>query len=106
MARPRARYRPDRIGLGKWAKTDPGLQAALVATAHVGKRYAESIAPVETGEYRDSFGVTEETGRAETAGAMLYNDSEHAAAVEFDHHHTLAQTADHLNAARGRKRSS
>lgn len=80
---------------------DAKLQDAMIGVAEAGKAYAESIAPVgETGEYSTSFGVSNESGRLHSVGAMLYNDAPHAAAVEYDLTHTLAKTADYLNAGR------
>lgn len=69
---------------------------ALVEAAEIGMAYAESIAPVETGAFRDSFRV--ERGEGE---ARLVNDDEGAAAIESGSddtpaHNVLSQTADHI----------
>jgi hypothetical protein len=58
--------------------------------------YAQSIAPVDTGEFRSRFSVEEVDGEV-----RIVNDDEAAAAIEFGSndtpaHHTLAQTADFI----------
>lgn len=100
-------YRPDNTrstGIGGFLLHDAGLQAALLKVAEEGAAYARSIAPRATPHigkgpvYAESFSVTKESGRTDSVGAMIVNDSDHAAHVEFDLSHTLAKTADYLNA--------
>lgn len=104
---PRGKYRADNSlsGMGGFILKDAKLQAAMTSIAEDGMSYAETIAPVgETGVYATSFGVSEESGRPDSVGAMIFNDAEHAAAVEFQHAHTLAKTADYLNRGMERPR--
>lgn len=72
------------------------VEESLVEAAELGRTYAESIAPVDTGSFRDSFRVESSPGEA-----RLINDDEAAAAIEFGSddtpaHHTLAQAADFI----------
>lgn len=98
----KSRYLPDHSrssGMGGFMLNDGGLQDALLAVAERGKVYAETFAPVgKTGHYAASFSVTKESGRPDTVGATIVNDADYAAHVEFDLTHTLAKTADYLNA--------
>ena len=97
----KGRYIPDHsksTGMGGYLLHDAGLQEALVKVAEEGAAYARSIAPVDSGDYVDSFSVTRESFRKDSVGATIINDAPHAAKVEFELTHTLAKTADHLNA--------
>ncbi|MGH3475293.1 MAG: HK97 gp10 family phage protein [Nocardioidaceae bacterium] len=72
------------------------VEADLVEAAELGRTYAESIAPVDTGHFRDSFRVESSPGEA-----RLINDDEGAAAIEYGSddtpaHNTLAQAADFI----------
>lgn len=92
------RYEPNFAGLGK-VMTSKVMEAMLRGKAQVGRQYAEVIAPVETGDYASSFRVTSAargSGRwADRAAGYLYNDSDHALAVEFqDDYRTLGIVAD------------
>lgn len=69
-----------------------GVVGAMADAAEIGRAYAESIAPRETGEYADSFEVVTEAGEAQ-----LVNTSDHAVYVEWhDGFHVLAQAADRI----------
>jgi len=97
MADP-VRYEPDFPGLGKIMRGKQ-MQAMLAAQAQKGKQYAEVIAPRDTGDYAASFRVSSAArgaGRfADRAAGYLYNDSDHALAVEFqDDSRTLGIVAD------------
>lgn len=75
------------------------VEESLVEAAELGKTYAESIAPVDTGDFRNSFRVESSPGEA-----RLINDDEGAAAIEFGSddtpaHYTLAQAADFIEGA-------
>ena len=92
------RYEPDFAGLGK-IMTSRGMEAMLRRKAQVGGQYAETIAPRDTGDYAASFRVSSAArgaGRwADRAAGYLYNDSDHALAVEFqDDYRTLGIVAD------------
>lgn len=95
----RSRYRADngRGGMGGFILNDSRLQTAMLVVANDGKAYGEAIAPYDTGEYQGSFGVSDESGRLDAVGATLFNDSDHAALVEYERGGTLAQTTDYLN---------
>lgn len=92
------RYEPDFAGLGK-IMTSKRMEAMLKGETQRGKQYAEVIAPRDTGDYAASFRVASSsrgTGRwSDRAAAYLYNDSDHAAVVEFqDDYRTLGIVAD------------
>ncbi|WP_289008948.1 hypothetical protein [uncultured Thermomonospora sp.] len=82
----RIRYEPNYRGVGRLMQSRQ-MAAMLARRAQAGKAWAESVAPVRTGEYRSSFGVsstTRGTGRwSDRAAAYLYNTSDHATAVEW-----------------------
>lgn len=86
MARDRIRYEPDFAGLGR-IMTGREMESMLRQRAQAGKAFAEGAAPVDSGEYKASFGVSSVSrgaGRwADRAAAYLYNDSDHALAVEW-----------------------
>jgi hypothetical protein len=95
------RYKPDIADTGRLMK-GPEMQALMREIAEEGKALAESIAPVETGEYKSSFRVevTAHGGLGvggDRAQANLINDSPHAAYVEWqDNKHVLAKAADYM----------
>jgi len=80
------RYQPDFRGLGT-VMTSREMAAAMEGFARKGQAFAESIAPVETGDYKSRFrtsSATRGTGRrADRAVGYLHNDSDHATLVEF-----------------------
>lgn len=57
------------------------MQDAMVEVAEAGRVFAASIAPVDTGRYRDSFRVDRIKVRDRT-GAAVVNDAPHAPLVE------------------------
>lgn len=72
----------------------PGLVDELKDCAGAMQTHAEVSAPVDSGEYRDSFKVVSGKGR-KRAVARLINTAEHAGFVEFGAgrtpaYHTLA----------------
>lgn len=77
-------YTPDRKGLREIGKS-AAMSNAMVDATRPGQRWAEDNAPVDSGEYRDSFEVVpaevDVAGEAR-AGAKLVNTSGHALAVE------------------------
>jgi hypothetical protein len=78
-------YKPDFKGVARILK-DPAMQRACVSAATKGQGFAQSISPVESGEYRRSFRVVPLSvagRRGDRAGAKLVNVSGHAAAVEW-----------------------
>lgn len=92
------RYDPNYRGLGK-IMTGRGMEAMLRDKAQGGKPFAEAIAPVDTGDYKSRFRVASASrgaGRfADRAAGYLYNDSDHAAAVEFQNDaRVLGRTVD------------
>lgn len=98
MARVNVRYDANFQGLGK-LMTGREMEAMLRNKAQEGKQYAEVIAPVETGDYKAHFRATSAkrgAGRwSDRAAGYLYNDSDHALAVEFqDDYRTLGIVAD------------
>jgi hypothetical protein len=101
----RSRYRADngRSGMGGFILADARLQTAMLVVAQDGQAHAEEIAPYKTGDYLDHFDVSDESGRTDSVGATLFNDSDHAALVEYELTGTLGQTADYLNAKMRRR---
>lgn len=95
----RPTYKPDFAAFRRFMLS-PEIQAAMVAVAEKGKVYAETISPVASGEYRRSFRVepvAHAGAHGDRAGAKLYNDADHAAAVEWrDGHRVLGRTVDHM----------
>ncbi len=76
------------------------MKRAMVAVAEDGAQYAVSIAPVDEGEYRDSFFV-QGVSFGESAGAILFNDAPHGFIVERGTprqagFNVLSQVADRL----------
>jgi hypothetical protein len=98
----RPEYKPDsskRSGMGGFIMNDERLQRAMLIVANQGQAHAESIAPVDTGDYAGSFHVSDDS-----VGATLYNDANHAALVEYERGGPLAKTADYLNKQSRRRR--
>jgi hypothetical protein len=75
------------------------MEAMLRGKVQEGRQYAEVVAPVETGDYASKFRVSSSArgaGRwSDRAAGYLYNESDHALAVEFqDDYRTLGIVAD------------
>ncbi|MEU6181168.1 HK97-gp10 family putative phage morphogenesis protein [Streptomyces coeruleorubidus] len=62
------------------------VQTAVQDTAERGRDFARSIAPVDTGQYRDSIGVREDGDDAE-----VFSDADHAPYVEYGTRHMEGQ---------------
>ena len=100
MARVSIRYDKNIRGLGEIMKSERMAQF-LESHAKRGQAFAESIAPVDTGDYVRSFGTSSSTRgtgrRADRAVGYLYNTSDHAAAVEFHNDdRVLGRTVDFI----------
>jgi HK97 gp10 family phage protein len=72
------------------------VQEAVQDTAARGRDFAHSIAPVDTGRYRDSIEV-----RKDGDGAEIVSDIDYAAFVEYgtrhmESQHIFGRTLDHL----------
>lgn len=94
----RVRYDKNIAGLGK-IMTSQRMARFLEGEARKGKAFAESIAPIDTGDYKASFRTassTRGTGkRVDRAVGYLYNDSDHALAVEYQNgNRVLGHTVD------------
>lgn len=81
-----AEYKPNPGGMKALANSDD-MSRAMQQVAEVGKQWAESQAPRDSGEYAGAFRVSPTTVRGgrrgeDRAGARLANDAPHAAAVE------------------------
>lgn len=81
------RYVP-RPGFRRHAERDPGVVDAMMAAAEQGRAFAQMIAPVDTGRYRDSLEVVRTDD-----GARLQSDVPYAAAVER-RAHVLSRAVD------------
>lgn len=82
-------YEPDRYGLSSLARS-PGMQKAMTGLAQAGAAGVRAIAPVVSGEYRDSLQVTPTTARAgwrnePRSAARIEATVPYAAAVERKH---------------------
>jgi hypothetical protein len=91
-------FEPDKAGLAALARS-PEVGQAMVDAAESAIPYAQSISPVLTGEYRDSFAafaVDVDVAGETRAGAVLTNTSSHAWAVEWGQgaEHVLARSVD------------
>lgn len=93
----RARYEPPNDADWRALLTSSDMHGAVEAAAEAAKSHAESIAPVDSGEYRDSFRVESEVFH-DRATAYLVNDAPHAGVIEFadDGDKVLSRTADWL----------
>lgn len=92
-----AHYEPDHRGVAALMRTAEMAQVVRTV-AEDGMAFAQSIAPVATGNYRSKFRV--ETGQETIDGdlravARLVNDADYAADVEATHS-VLRRTADHI----------
>jgi HK97 gp10 family phage protein len=72
------------------------VQVAVQDTAESGRDFARSIAPVDTGRYRDSIEVREDGD-----GAEIVSDVDYSAFVEhgtrrMEGQHIFGRTLDHL----------
>lgn len=83
MAR-KAKFRGDYDGIGEML-CSPQMQAEMRARAERVQSRAESLAPVETGQYRSSFRVEVgvRDGKTRRAEAKVINDDTAAPYVEY-----------------------
>ena len=100
----RGTYAPDRDGVRALLLSDR-METVCVAAASAGKKHAERIAPRESGAYARSFkvlpvGIPGRGRFSPRAGAILINESGHAANVEWGGraggHKVLTKTRDYL----------
>ncbi len=77
-----ARFRADRDGIARLERSEK-LQKALARFAERGKDYAQQIAPVRTGRYRDAFRVRTGIGESGRAYARLENPVHYAIYLEY-----------------------
>lgn len=102
------RYTPDRAGVVGIA-TSVEMRAALGEVLVKGQAFAETIAPVVTGDYKAHFQIDFDdrgSGSRKRARGTLANTSDHAAAVEFGPgtskgHRVLGRTLAQLGKGRG-----
>ena len=88
----------ERASAAEWRalKTSPAMQGAVGEVAQDGLEYAQMIAPVDTGAYRDSFHL-DEVITDDRAVAFLVNDADHAAEVEWGQgRHVLSRALDYI----------
>lgn len=106
-----AKYVADHQGTGQLLLS-PGMFDLVNAFADFGMRYAVSISPEDTGEYKDSFRVeegheitlvTRDGHRSRRAAARIVNDAPHAPNVEWEWGHAvLGRTIDAIERAKTR----
>lgn len=95
MANP---FEVDHDGISELARSS-AVGDQMVAAAEAAIPYAQSISPVKTGDYRDSFvavPIDVKVSGETRAGAALTNTSNHAWAVEWGQgaEHVLARSVD------------
>jgi hypothetical protein len=101
MPKSKIDYRPNIRGTRK-LMTGPEMVALMAAAAEKGRGFAESISPVDNGEYINAFKVetTAKGGpRRNRAEARLVNESDHASDVEWINHggeRILGKTVDFI----------
>lgn len=91
------RVEPNHAGRDRMLRSEPVEEACMFA-AETAAVFATSIAPVRTGQYRNSFeveGAAVMVGSKTRAGARLVNRASYAWAVERGRgaHHVLSRTA-------------
>lgn len=99
-------FEPDHRGLGEML-AGPEFMILTHHFAEYGASYARAIAPVDSGEYANSFEVvsglyttTADRRRTKRAMSELWNRSDHAAVVEWAHdHRVLGRTVDEIERA-------
>jgi ketosteroid isomerase-like protein len=90
-------YEPNHADVAKLMRTSE-MERVVATVADDALRFAESISPVVTGDYRSKFRVeaaTETISGDLRAVVRVVNDSDHALAVEGTHS-VLRRTADHV----------
>lgn len=97
-------YRANNSGTADLMR-DSGVTDYLESTIGAeAQSYAESIAPVATGEYAGAFRTERAESYAETRNlrgvVQLCNDAAHAAVVEA-RHHVLSRTRDYIEQTYG-----
>lgn len=90
----------NRAGMNAFVKSQ-AVGDAMYDVAQEAAAYAKSIAPVGTGNYRDSISAEQVTvpvtrKNEPRAGAMISTNLDYSAAVE-GRHHVLSRTADYMN---------
>lgn len=89
---------PTKVDFAEIARS-PEVQARVDQLAREGMEHAKDIAPVDTGAFRDAFHVE----RFDAYEVDIINTDPGAIPIEYGSedtpaHHTLALTADYLNA--------
>lgn len=79
-------YRADYRGTHRDVLFSPGVLDLVNDRAQRGAEYARSRAPVETGEYRRSITVEENSRAGDRFGAVVYADAPYSWEVEQRHH--------------------
>ena len=82
------RWVENAAGINEYLRKDPELYAALFASARPAVDYAQGIAPVLTGEYRDSIRVERDE---EGIGLRFFSDDNKAHWIEYGAAHTKRQ---------------
>ncbi|MER6112426.1 HK97-gp10 family putative phage morphogenesis protein [Streptomyces hirsutus] len=72
------------------------VQTAVQDTAERGRDFARSIAPVDTGRYRDSIEVREDGDEAEIVSGVDYADDLEYGTRHMEGQHIFGRTLDHL----------
>jgi hypothetical protein len=75
------------------------VREAVVDTAERGRDFARSIAPVETGRYRDSIEVVEDDEGAEIVAHVDYADDLEYGTRHMEGQHIFGRTLDSLRSS-------
>ncbi|MFD8472045.1 HK97 gp10 family phage protein [Streptomyces globisporus] len=78
---------------------DPAVRKAVVDRAEQGQDFARSIAPVDTGRYRDSLHVVEDSDGAEIVADVDYADDLEYGTRHMPGQHILGRTLDSLRSS-------
>lgn len=93
-------FKVNKAGMNDFVKSQ-AVGDAMYGVAQEAAAYAKSIAPVGTGDYRDSITAEQVTvpvtkRNEPRAGAMISTNLDYSAAVE-GRDHVLSRTADYMN---------
>lgn len=98
MATSRVRYQPDERGTSELMNS-PAMVALMLRAADAAKLFAQSVSPVDTGEYVSSFTTSAHPHggpKGDRAEGILANTSDHAWEVEWRNHDAEGAEGHHV----------
>ncbi|WP_424570788.1 hypothetical protein [Streptomyces sp. CH-036] len=78
---------------------DPAVRKAVIDRAEQGRDFARSIAPVDTGRYRDSIHVMEDANGADLVADVDYADDLEYGTRHMPGQHIFGRTLDSLRSS-------